>query len=123
MAGALPASRSQIVGTGSVITGWLAAGYDLGADILPTLAERTVSVRISPIRTWDYFTAAIAERHARRVAHEAGGDLLGNGEKAPPAATHRPAGPSPVPPAAMSWTWSRRGSPKGGSCRPAPCRG
>ncbi len=57
------------MGTGSVITGWLAAGYDLCADILPTLAERTVSVRISPIRTWDYFTAAIAERHARRVAH------------------------------------------------------
>ncbi len=108
--GLCPASRSQIVGTGSVITGWIAAGYDLGADILPTLAERTVSVRISPIRTWDYFTAAIAERYARRVAHGAGPVVAGErgkgtsgsaerpaGRSEPAASGRRPDGPSPIP--------------------------
>jgi hypothetical protein len=90
--GLCPASRSQIIGTGSVITGWLAAGYDLGADILPTLAERTVHVRISPIRTWDYFTAAIAERHARRLAHGAGRGVAGERGKGSTGSTHRPAG-------------------------------
>jgi hypothetical protein len=95
--GLCPASRSQIVGTGSVISGWLAAGYDLTADILPTLAERTISVRISPIRTWDYFTAAIAERHARRVAHAAGRGVAGERGRGSTGSAHRPTGPSPVP--------------------------
>ncbi len=95
--GLCPASRSQITGTGSVITGWLAAGYDLDADILPTLAERTVSVRISPIRTWDYFSAAIAERHARRVAHGAGRGFAGERGKGSTGSADRPSGPSPIP--------------------------
>jgi len=95
--GLCPASRAQITSTGSVITGWLAAGYDLGADILPTLAERTINVRISPIRTWDYFTAAIAERHARRVAHGAGRGFSGEAGKGATGSAYRPTGPSPVP--------------------------
>jgi hypothetical protein len=92
--GLCPASRAQIIGTGSVITGWLAAGYDLGADILPTLAERTVTVRISPIRTWDYFTAAIAERHARREAHGASRGSAGEAGKGIGGSSQRPAGRS-----------------------------
>lgn len=51
-----------------MIDAWLAAGYDLAADILPTLAERTKRKRADPIRTWAYFTNAIAKRHAHRVA-------------------------------------------------------
>ena len=62
------AAKAEITATGSVIAGWIAAGYDLTADILPTLADRTRQPRASPIRTWDYFTAAIAQRHARRIA-------------------------------------------------------
>ncbi len=80
-----------------MITGWLAAGYDLGADILPTLAERTVSVRISPIRTWDYFTAAITERHARRLAQGAGRGVAGERGKGATGSAYRLAGPSPIP--------------------------
>ena len=44
------------------------AGYDLAADILPALAERTKRKRADPIRTWAYFTTGIAKRHAQRMA-------------------------------------------------------
>ena len=61
-------ARIAIVTTQSMIAIWLAAGYDLAADILPTLTERTRQTRADPIRTWAYFTKAIAKRHAHRVA-------------------------------------------------------
>ena len=51
-----------------MIDAWLAAGYDLAADILPTVTERTKRKRADPIRTWGYFTTAIAKRHAQRMA-------------------------------------------------------
>ncbi len=51
-----------------MIAEWFAAGYDLAADILPTLAERTSQTRADPIRTWAYFSTAIAKRHAQRLA-------------------------------------------------------
>jgi len=35
------------------------------------IAERTAKARGSPIRTWDYFSQAIAARHVRRVAQAA----------------------------------------------------
>ena len=54
-----------------MIDGWFAKGYDLAADILPTLAERTKRKRTDPIRTWDYFTPAIAKRHALGLAQAA----------------------------------------------------
>jgi len=66
-----PRSRTAISATGSVIDAWLAAGYDLKADILPTLAERTKRKRADPIRTWAYFTMAIAKRHTQRTAQAA----------------------------------------------------
>lgn len=66
--GLSPASRTTITATRSVIDSWLAKGFDLAADILPTLAERTKSKRPDPIRTWEYFTPAIAARHSRRLA-------------------------------------------------------
>jgi hypothetical protein len=71
------AARADITATGHVIAGWIAAGYDPTADILPTLAERTKQRRDSPIRTWDYFTQAIAQRHARRIARAATGERAG----------------------------------------------
>ncbi len=61
-------ARIAIVTTRPVIAEWLAAGYDLAGDILPTLAERTKDKRADPIRTWAYFTKAIAKRHALRLA-------------------------------------------------------
>jgi len=57
-----------IQATAPVIEGWLSAGYDLDADILPVLQARTRHKRDSPIRTWAYFTPAIAKRHAQRAA-------------------------------------------------------
>lgn len=61
-------ARIAIVTTRPVIADWLAEGYDLAADILPTLADRTSQTRADPIRTWGYFTKAIAKRHALRLA-------------------------------------------------------
>jgi hypothetical protein len=57
-----------IQATAPVIDGWLAAGYDLEADILPVLKARTLRKREDPIRTWAYSTPAVAKRHAQRVA-------------------------------------------------------
>jgi hypothetical protein len=71
------AARAEIAATRPVIAGWIAAGYDLAADILPTLADRTRQTRTSPIRTWDYFTPAIAQRHARRIARAEAGQRAG----------------------------------------------
>lgn len=61
-------TRIAIATTRPVIAEWLAVGYDLAADILPTLAERTKDKRGDPIRTWAYFTKAIAKRHTQRMA-------------------------------------------------------
>ena len=66
--GLSPKAREAITATRQVIDGWLAAGYDLATDILPTLADRTKCKRADPIRTWAYFTTAIAKRHSQRVA-------------------------------------------------------
>ena len=61
-------ARAVIQATAPVIDGWLAAGYDLDTDILPVLKVRTLRKRDDPIRTWAYFTKAIAKRHAQRLA-------------------------------------------------------
>ena len=58
----------MIQATAPVIDGWLAAGYDLDADILPLLKARTSRKRDDPIRTWAYFTPAVSKRHAQRLA-------------------------------------------------------
>ncbi len=88
------AARAEITTTRSVIAGWLEAGYDLAADILPILADRTRQTRNSPIRTWDYFTPAIAQRHARRIARAATGARAG--EAGAGGAASAP-GPNPDP--------------------------
>ena len=69
--GLSPAAKTAITSTRPVIDAWLASGYDLAADILPTLAERTKRKRADPIRTWAYFTTAIAKQHAQRMAQAA----------------------------------------------------
>ncbi len=66
--GLCPEARAVIGATAPVIDHWLAIGYDLAADILPVLQARTLRKRADPIRTWAYFTPAIAKRHAQRVA-------------------------------------------------------
>ena len=81
--GLTPAARVAITATRPVIDGWLAAGYDLAADILPTLAERTKRKRADPIRTWGYFTTAIAKRHAQRAAQTAKPKSAGEPEQVP----------------------------------------
>ncbi len=69
--GMTPAARAAITGTTATIGAWLAAGYDLELEVLPVIAERTDKPRGSPIRTWDYFSQAIAARHAKRIAQAA----------------------------------------------------
>ncbi len=69
--GMTPAARAAITGTTATIGAWLAAGYDLELDVLPVVADRTAKPRGSPIRTWDYFSQAIAARHAKRIAQAA----------------------------------------------------
>ena len=54
--------------TAPVIDGWLQAGYELTANILPVFQAKALRKRADPIRTWAYFTPAIAKRHAQRVA-------------------------------------------------------
>ena len=76
-------ARAAITSTDAVIEGWLAKGYDLAADILPTLAERTKHKRSDPIRTWDYFTPAIAKRHAQRMAQAEKARSAGETKQAP----------------------------------------
>ena len=85
--GLSPTSRTAITATRQVIADWEAKGFDLTADILPTLAERTKRKRTDPIRTWEYFTPAIAARHARRLAQAA--KAKSAGEKKPAARASR----------------------------------
>ena len=70
--GMATAARAAITATtASTIGAWLAAGYDLELDVLPVIADRTAKPRESPIRTWDYFSQAIAARHAKRIVQAA----------------------------------------------------
>lgn len=69
--GLCPASRAAITATADVIDGWLRDGLDLEADVLPTIAKRTVQIRISPIRTWAYFTEAVHAAKNARLRREA----------------------------------------------------
>ena len=70
--GLCPASRAAITGTAEVIAGWLQEGIDLEADILPVIRARTPTIRISPIRTWAYFTDAVRAAHRQRLRQTAG---------------------------------------------------
>ncbi len=81
--GLTPTARAAITHTRPVIDSWLAAGYDLAADILPTLTERTKRKRTDPIRTWAYFSTAIAKRHAQRMALAAKAKSAGETKQTP----------------------------------------
>src|SRR5690625_1955113 len=67
--GLCPASRAAIVATAEVIDGWLQEGIDLEAVILPVIQARTTYVRISPIRSWAYFTDAVRAAYQTRLRH------------------------------------------------------
>lgn len=54
-----------------MIEGWLQEGIDLEADILPVIRARTPTIRISPIRTWAYFTDAVRAAHRQRLRQPA----------------------------------------------------
>ncbi|WBU63625.1 hypothetical protein [Paracoccus aerodenitrificans] len=54
-----------------MIDSWLREGIDLDEDILPTIAKRTTQIRISPIRTWAYFTDAVRAAMQARLLREA----------------------------------------------------
>jgi DNA-binding transcriptional MocR family regulator len=69
--GLCPASRAAITATAEVIEGWLREGIDLEADILPVIRARTPTIRISPIRTWAYFTDAVRAAHRQRLRQPA----------------------------------------------------
>jgi hypothetical protein len=81
-------ARIAIVTTRPVIADWLAEGYDLATDILPTLAERTKHQRTDPIRTWAYFTKAIAKRHTLRLALAARAKSAGETKTVPTLNAH-----------------------------------
>ena len=81
-------ARAAITATRPVIDAWLTAGYDLKADILPTLAERTKRKRADPIRTWGYFTMAIAKRHTQRTAQAAKAKDAGEAKTVPTLTAH-----------------------------------
>jgi hypothetical protein len=85
--GLAPAARAAITATTATIGAWLAAGYDLELDVLPVIAERTAKARGSPIRTWEYFSQAIATRHARRIAQAARSQGAGEAGAGPALAT------------------------------------
>lgn len=52
--------------------GWIAAGCDLEADILPTIAGLCARPRASPVRSWGYFAEAVRQaRDRRRLALQA----------------------------------------------------
>ncbi len=76
-------ARAVIGATAPVIDGWLAAGYDLEADILPVLQTRTLRKREDPIRTWAYFTPAVVKRHALRMTLAAKAASAGEAKTSP----------------------------------------
>jgi len=92
--GVAPAARAAITGTTATIGAWLKAGYVLELDVLPVITERTAKPRGSPIRTWDYFSQAIAARHAKRIAHAARSKGAGEAGAGPAVA---PGGPAVSP--------------------------
>lgn len=69
--GLCPASRAAITATAAVIEGWLREGIELDADILPVIRARTPTIRISPIRTWAYFSDAVRAAHRQRLCQPA----------------------------------------------------
>ncbi|MFC7705769.1 helix-turn-helix domain-containing protein [Plastorhodobacter daqingensis] len=69
--GLCPASRAEIIKTVQVITDWLQDGIDFDADILPVIRARTTHIRISPIRTWAYFSDAVHAAHQQRLRQPA----------------------------------------------------
>jgi hypothetical protein len=99
-------ARAVIGATAPVIDGWLATGYDLAADILPVLKARTLRKRADPIRTWAYFTPAVAKRHAQRVALAA--RPKGAGETGTVATASAPLSPQDVLKRTAEWLNSGR---------------
>lgn len=92
--GMAPAARAAITATTATIGAWLAAGYDLELDVLPVITERTVKPRESLIRAWEYFSQAIAARHARRLAQTAKPKGAGEAGAGPTVAPGSPAAAS-----------------------------
>jgi len=82
------AARIAIATTRPVIAEWLAEGYDIQADILPALSDRTSQTRADPIRTWAYFTPAIEKRHAQRLALAARAKSAGETKAVPKLTAH-----------------------------------
>ena len=69
---------------------WLAAGYDLDADILPVIKAKVAHWTRGNISSWAFFTKAIAAAHATRLAPI---------EAAPPTTA-----PTPRPDRPKSWS-------------------
>lgn len=52
----------------SVPYGWLQAGASLAIDILPTIRAKAAKAKAANVKSWNYFTQAIADAHAARTA-------------------------------------------------------
>lgn len=61
-------ARRQLAADGATVAAWLAAGWDLEQDVLPVVQARSRGTGGRIIQSWGYFTRAIGQAHARRMA-------------------------------------------------------
>ncbi len=62
-----PSKSLRLVETSTVVAKWIEAGADLELDVIPTVS-RLIARRVEPVRTWAYFTSAVREAAAERLA-------------------------------------------------------
>ena len=62
-----PSKSLRLIETSTTVAKWLDAGADLELDVIPTVS-RLMARRAEPVRTWAYFTAAVREAAAERLA-------------------------------------------------------
>ena len=62
-----PTKSLRLIETSTTVAKWLDAGADLELDVIPTVS-RLMARRAEPVRTWAYFTAAVREAAAQRLA-------------------------------------------------------
>lgn len=86
-AGLLDEAHRHLRTAGRLVGEWKAAGYDLDLDILPAIAEATAAkdAKGERVGSLNYFSKAIADAYARRVAPAATGTAPQRGKQSAPA--------------------------------------
>lgn len=94
-----PVSRNELRLSIAILDDWEAAGFDPDLDIVPVLLQRAPQLSGRTIRTWDYFTPAIAAAHANRVRQAERAKVAENiGKRDPDRETPNGAPPEPAGP-------------------------